>query len=324
MESVIVMKNKKFSVIVIFLFLISLPVFSEIKLTGFSFSPEIGFFNGKIVENVWYAKVTQTGNTITYSPTNKMSRLDWQIKNSFFVGAEVSFVFNDKVDIRYSFKNAFAQDCGIMEDYDWLKTSDPDYLSRYSQHTNYLETLTQADFTIGWNFYIGENKNISITPRFGVEVQKYDFSGNGGWRKYDTENFKVVNFGEGKVISYSQSFASPVLILSAGFNFLEYFETFVDLSGMWIPYLCCIDTHHLRNALFNDRIMDTYKFEADLGFFYKINKMHKVGFKGNISYIPESYGFTYSSTTETTPDASSLGGTNRLCWSYSFVYCLYF
>ena len=318
------MKNKKLTLTAIILFLITLPIFSEINLTSFSFSPEIGFFNGKIIENVWYADVTQSGNKITYSPQNKMSRLDWMIDNTFFIGAGFSFVFNDKIDVNYSFKNLFSQNCGLMKDYDWLKPSDPDYLSRFSQHTNHLNSFTQIDFTIGRIFYIGENKNISITPRFGIEVQKYDFDGIDGWRTYDNENWQVVRFGEEKVISYSQAFATPVLVLSADFNFLTYFEAVVDFSGMWISDICCIDTHHLRNALFNDRIQDTWKFEADLGFFFKINKMNKIGFKANLNYIPESFGFTYTSVTETTPDSSSLGGTNRLLWSYSLVYVFYF
>lgn len=316
------MKNKKLAAIITFFILTSFPIFSEINLTSFSFAPEIGFLNGKIVENVWNAKVTQAGNKITYSPTTKMSRLDWQIDNSFFFGVNTSLIFNDLIDINLYFKNLISQNCGYMEDYDWLKTSDPDYLSRYSKHTNHLDSMTKVDFTIGSIFYIGKNRNISITPRFGFEIQKYDFSGIGGWRTYDIENWKVINFGEGKVISYSQSFVAPILIISADFNFLQYFETVADISGMWIKDLDCLDTHHLRNATFNDRIQDSFKIDTDLVLFYKINSRNKIGFKGSFSYIPEAFGFTYSSTTETTPDSSSLGGTKRLLWSYSLVFSL--
>ena len=298
--------------------------FSEVSITEFSFAPEIGFLNGKIIENVWNARVTQSGKTITYTPTTKMSRLDWQLDNSVFFGATTAFTFNDKINFDFSFKNAFAKTCGVMEDYDWLNISDPDYLSRYSCHTNNLDTFTQVDFTVGRIFYIGRKKSFSITPHFGFETQIINFSGTGGWRTYDTDNWKKINFSEGKVISYSQVFAAPVLKLCTDFNFLKYFETTLDLSAIFIEDLDCLDIHHLRSATFNDRIQDTWKLEGELGLFFKFLQMNKIGIKGNVSYIPESYGFTYSSYTENKPDPSTMGGTSRFLWSYSFVYVFYF
>ena len=131
------MKNKKIATFIISLFIFS-SLFCEVKLTGFSISPEFGFLNGKIVENVWYASSSYSNDKIVLTPTEKMSRLDWQINNTHFFGAETNLIFNNRYTFTFSFKNAPAADCGIMEDYDWLKPEKPDYLSRYSHHTNHL------------------------------------------------------------------------------------------------------------------------------------------------------------------------------------------
>ena len=318
------MKNKKTASVILIILLTAFYVFAEVELTEFSFAPEVGFLNGKIVENVWYVQVSSTDNTLTFKPTTKMSRLDWKLENSFFFGAATDFTFNDKYTVSFSFKNAISGDSGIMEDYDWLKVSNPDYLSRYSKHTNHINSFTQVDFYIKRLFYLGQKKLISIAPRFGFETQNVSLTGTGGWRTYDTEDWEKIYFENSPVISYSQSFFAPVLGFDSDFNFLQYFETQVNLSAVWAKKLDCYDLHIIRNALFNDRIEDAWKLNAELGLFYKLNKNNRFGFRGTVSYAPDSYGFTYFSAESNTPDKTSIGGTSRFLWSYSFVYKIIF
>ena len=301
-------------------------LFCQTPKISFTISPQIGLLNGKIVENVWNVKTSTTEDTITYYPTTRMSRLDWEIKNACLFGADTDFHFNDKYSFLISFKNGFPKDCGIMEDYDWLNPftteweNDPaDELTNYSKHTNYMN-----GFCFGRIFYLDKNNNISLTPRFGFEIEDISFSGIGGWRTYKSENWEKKQFADKKVISYSQSFIAPVLSLNCDFNFLSYFEATLDLSVLWIKLMNCYDMHHERNALFNDRIEKTWKFGTQGSVFYKINQSHKIGFSGWINFIPESYGFTYSSATATTPDPTTMGGTNRFLWGYSFTYVFKF
>lgn len=318
------MKNKKAASIILIFLITVFSVFAEVRLTEFSFAPEIGFLNGKIVENVWYVKVSNADNTITFTPTTRMSRLDWQPNNAFFVGADTGFTFNDKYTVSFSFKNAVSGDSGIMEDYDWLKTSNPDYLSRYSNHTNHINSFTQVDFCLKRLFFLTQNKSISIAPRLGFETQSFSFTGIGGWKTYDTDNWEKINFSNSSVISYSQSFLAPVIGFDSDFNFLKYFEAQLNLSAIWIKKLDCYDLHILRNALFNDRIENAWKLNAEAGLFFKINKNNKFGFKGTVTYIPDAYGFTYPSAESTIPDKTSIGGTSRFLWTYSFVYKIIF
>ena len=138
------------------------------------------------------------------------------------------------------------------------------------------------------------------------------------------DNWKKYSFEDKKVISYSQNYYAPVLSLEADFNYAKHFETTLKLDASWIKQIDCMDIHHAKNAQYNDRIQNAWKFGGNIGMYYKINQMHKLGLKGNIAYIPPAYGFTYGSTTSTSPDTSSLGGTSRLLWNYSFVYVFSF
>ena len=54
------MSVRKITSVIIFSLLSAFYAFSEVKVTAFSFAPEIGFLNGTIVENVWNANVTQS------------------------------------------------------------------------------------------------------------------------------------------------------------------------------------------------------------------------------------------------------------------------
>lgn len=316
------MKNKKIFLSLLLLFISSFFVFAQASVTALTIAPEIGFTNGKIIENVWYVDVAQTQKAITYTPTTRESRLVWQFKNSFFFGINTGLVINDSLDFSFGIKSSFRHQCGNMEDFDWIDTTDPDKLSKYSIHDNYLEMFYNLDFCFGWIFYLTQSKSISLIPRLGLEIQNISFSGEDGWRTYESENWKIKQF-TGTVITYEQTFAAPVLALKADFNFAEHFEALLDFSAVWINTLNCIDVHKIRGALFNDRIQNAWKFECEPAFFYKINKNHKVGIKGNISYIPDAYGFTYTSKTATKPDLGNppaIGGTSRFLWSYNLVY----
>ena len=323
-------KNSGLSVFLISLILILFEsqAFCQAK-ASISIAPELGFTNGKIVENVWYVDISETPQVLTLTATDPMSRLDWQMKNSMYYGLSFDFCLNELFKFSFGFKNANSYNCGIMEDYDWLNPidwpdDDKDELTNYSIHTNYLNNFSYANFSLGLMFFLDKNKNISLTPSLGLEVENYSFAGIGGWRTYKKDNWKKYSFEDKKVISYSQNYCAPVLSLEADFNYAKQFETNLKLGVSWIKQIDCMDYHHAKGSQYNDRIQNAWKFAGTLGMYYKINQMHKLGVKGDISYIPPSYGFTYGSKTSTSPDSSSLGGTSRFLWNYSFVYVFSF
>ncbi len=327
------MKHKSYRITFLSVLLITvfLPqAFCNDSTVNFSFAPEVGFINGKIIENVWNVDVTETNKLITYTPTTLMSRLDWQMENSFYFGFDSNMLINNKLNLLFTLKNAISNDCGVMEDYDWLnpvtdgwKDDPADELTNYSIHINHLNEIFKLGFCAGWSFYLTQSGAISLTPRFGFELENISFCGIDGWGTYKKDNWQKSEFS-GKVISYSQWYFAPILALNADFNISKHFETALDLSLLWIKDLDCIDFHYKRSKLFNDRIENAWKFNAELAAFYKINEMHKLGLKGYLSWMPDAYGFTYNSRTGTMPDSSTMGGTSRLFWSYGFVYVIRF
>ena len=318
------MKTKRILAFIIFIF-ISLPLLAEIKVTGFSFSPEIGFLNGKVMENVWRANMSYSNSKITYSPTSKESQLDWNIDNMFYFGFNINGTFNKRISLEFNFKNAISGTCGVMEDFDWQNAVDITHLTDYSIHTNILENLTQVNFTIGYLFYLNKNHSITMTPKIGFETQKIAFSGINGWGIYEKYNWAITSYEGRTVITYEQSYLSPYFKLSTNFSLFKYFETNIDLFASMITEMNCYDFHYRSDRLYvyNDIIKNSWKIGTDISLYWIINKNNKLGIKSGISYIPDAFGFTYMDYNEN-PLLSNLGGTNRFLWTYSLVYVLYF
>lgn len=326
------MKNKK----TLFIFLFSLflilsknKIFSEETKVEFSISPEFGLLNGKIVENVWNADMIPTNTGYIFEPTTKRSRLDWQINNTPYIGATIHSVFERHLVLNFNFMSAIKRSCGIMEDYDW-NPNQPDHLTNYSYHKNYLKSLSQINLNIGYAFNINKLFPISISPLLGIEIFNFVFSGRGGYRTYETENWEIKRYPDDKiVIDYEQSYVSPRLGLLTDFDFSRFFETKIHFFVSYINTLNAYDSHEIRSVYWHDELRNLWKFDARMELIFKINKSNHISFIGCINYIPDAFGFTYKSFTSkddfpSNPVNSALGGTNRFLWSYGLSYIFKF
>ena len=295
------------------------------EITSISFEPEFGFLNGTIIENVWYAKKTNSNTSTVYTPTTKLSRLDWQLQNTPYFGLDFTTVFNEHLLFDFNIFTALSRDCGIMEDYDWKKEDQPNHLTNYSIHTNALESYSNIYFTIGYILKINAVFPISITPSFGIDFYEFDFTGRSGYKMYEDDNWEKEYFSDEIVIEYTQSYVCPHLSISADFDFTSFFETKLVAGISYIDEYNAYDIHEVRHIYFNDRIKQAWLFDGKLQLSYKINRTHKLSLNGTINYMPDAYAFTYISTTtinnfSENPDATNLGGTSRLMWSYGINY----
>ena len=298
-------------------------LFAKDRFSGFSFEAEAGLAIGSVYENVWNTSRTLNGNTLSFEPTTRLSLLDWQILNSPFYGLAVESLFAKRLVVSLAFKNFVARKVGSMDDYDWT-TDDPDLLTHYSYHKFFLDNFTQANFLIGWLFHPDRAQKISLVPQFGFVSQNFLFSGCDGWRMYKSDNWAIFPFEPGKVITYEQSFLAPLVAFKSSFSIGKYFVANADLSAAYIRMLNCIDNHIVKMAYFNDRLQDAWLLNADLSFYYNINELNKVGIKGNASFMPDCYGFTYNSLESTSPDFITIGGSSRILFTYSLVYSMNF
>ena len=336
------MKIKSFAAALIILTFSSL-VFAQTKepLFSFSFEPEFGILYGQITENVWFVKETRTPAATTYTATTRMSRLDWEIENKAYVGANVNMTFNNRVSFDLNFKTAKAGECGAMEDYDWLNTvtkkwkdDPPDELTNYSVHTNVLSDYSKLRFSAGYNFYPGKKETVCITPKFGVQSFRAYFSGIGGYYIYKENAFQTLSFNQNAtVITYTQSYTAPMASLCVNALFFDFLETGADINGVYIKKMNAYDDHVEKHntyseCYFNDVLQNVWIFNAELSLLCRITKHNKLGIKGGVTFSPDSYGFTYSSSESfeklSKKPAYGLGGTSKLMFNFALAYSFFF
>ncbi len=316
--------NKKIVLAILFS---SLTIFlHSIEVTDFSFEPEFGYINGTIVENVWWANATSSGTKVTYTPTTKLSRLDWQLENLPYLGVNINTVFDKHLLFNFSFQSAISGAYGIMEDYDWKIEQKPDHLTNYSSHTIFIEEFTNLNLGVGYIFSINTIFPISITPEFCISFMNFDFKGIGGYKSYEDNNWKIEYFKQDEiVIEYKQSYIAPKFFISTDFDFTKHFEALIQLGITYKDIYNAYDMHEKKHTYYNDRIENSFILEAQLKLYFKFLENHKIGLKGTVNYMPDAYGFTYFSSSSCnnfpeTPEGGSLGGTSRLLFSYALVY----
>lgn len=315
---------KKSFFTIVFLFLTTLCFANN---TLFEFEPEFGFLNGTIVENVWKTRVVDSKDKLTYYPTTRLSRLDWQSTNIPYFGFNTKLFLEPNWFTSFNAKfNTQSKVVGIMEDYDWT-LPDPIHLTNYSKHDNFLNNYCSIYFLTGYEFNITSNDiELKLTPFAGFHVEYIFFEGIGGYKTYEEDNWEVIPWKEDeKVITYSQSIKTPFL----GFNINTLIENHIyfNLSESihYIIKLIAIDHHCVYNGYFKDEITNSILFEIKAAAGLKFNK-NKIGITGSVSYIPDSYGFTYNSSKPNhfpkKPSLSGLGGTSRILWSYGLTYTI--
>ena len=293
------------------------------------FETEAGCFTGRIIENVWNVKRTNNGNQITLSPTTRLSMLDWQFLNAIYTGYKLNLEISKKIVFSFDLFSTYSGKYGIMEDYDWKFVSEPDHLTNYSNHINIIEDFYQIEFMAGHSFRFGNKEKYVLTPKLGVQIQNISFAGYGGFKLYEDHNWEVEAFENKTVIAYSQFFISPELLIENRFKLFSFMTINFDLGATWIKTMEARDQHCERNLFFIDKIENAWLLQAKLAIFFKLGKNHKLGIKGGVQFIPESYGLSYSSTTsfeemDNIPNFNNLGGTTRILGNYAIVYQLNF
>ena len=322
------MKNKKIVFAVMFFLFAALIHGAE--LTDFSFESGLGFLNGIIIEDVWNVKVRNSGTTTTYTATTRLSRLDWQLQQAPFMSFETSATFDRHFTVNFAFSNAFNGTIGIMEDFDWKITSEPDHLTNYSVHLLNLQSFYFIRTDLGYKFRLNTKRPFSITPLFGLEVYGFDFCGVSGYKLYESEGWEKVFWKKDEiVIQYMQYYFAPRASLALDWDFAKHFGAAIKLGAVYSHLYHAYDFHESKSTFYDDRIHNAWFFDGVLQLYVKINDMNKIGLKGSINYMPQTYAFThisYDSKTEYSelPLGRSLGGTSRLLWTYALTYTFKF
>lgn len=330
------MNKKLFTTLAVIFFSATLFAQNDIPVT-FTISPEFGLLYGQITENVWYVNQKKTSTQTTYTPTTRMSRLDWEMENAPYFGAAMNLTFKRRFSFDFSFSSALSRENGAMEDFDWLNPVNPkwqndplDELTNYSVHKMLISDYTKVAFAFGYNFYPDKKENIRLTPTLGVQAQSFDFTGIGGYYLYKINNFNTLSFPQNaKVINYRQSYLAPFTGVSAWAYLFNFLDTGIDINAIYSHRINAYDNHIQKNntgeaCYYKDELQDVFILDAQLSVLCRITKHNKIGIKGGITFSPDSYGFTYYSAKSfddlnKTP-ASELGGSSRLIFNFAVVY----
>lgn len=326
------MKHKLCAALLIF-FLSSLMLFSADKKNkdetkpSIIIEPEIGALYGTIYEKVWYADMTYSGSKLSYSPSTLESRLDWQLSNTPYSALGVYCLFGPDLHFYFGYRSALSRYCGYLEDYDWLVRNE---LTNYSIHTIYLNSAKQFDFLFGKSYNV---KRFKLTPSAGIKVQSLSFAGEGGYRRYKSEDWAMLPFGDVTVITYNLLYAAPCLAFDCLCNYYSNGKFGIEqnfyFSASYIKTINAYDEHLNKSTYFKDVLEHSFLLQAETKLYFKINSHNKIGLKAGLSFMPDTYGFTFIKSSPDAeypemPGGGSLGGSSRLVFNYGLVYSLSF
>ena len=179
--------------------------------------PLFGLKNGLVDEYVFL-------KNSAYS-SDKLSELNWDIKNQFFVGANFKAVYKC-LFLKTGFKaglSAISSKSGLMKDSDW-RNLEAEGAGNYQYKTNYSESDNHIDYDFStfieaggrFKFFRGKNVRVNLCPFLGFEYQIFKFTATDGTAWYgnilsegyraewnDSSNRTIYNFS-GDVISYKR------------------------------------------------------------------------------------------------------------------------
>lgn len=229
--------------------------------------PLFGLKNGLVDEYVFL-------KNSAYS-SDKLSELNWDIKNEFFAGANFKAVYKC-LFLKTGFKaglSAISSKSGLMKDSDWRNLEAED-AGNYQYKTNYSESDNHIDYDFStfieaggrFKFFREKNVRVNLCPFLGFEYQIFKFTATDGTAWYgnilsegyqaewnDISNRKVETFS-GDVISYKRQ--NFILWLGGNLEF-ELPYNFVLGAGIkvspWI-YSESVDNHWLRSMDFLDAV----------------------------------------------------------------------
>jgi len=294
-------------------------------------TPEIGFVNGWTKEFVF--------SSYCLNSDNKLSELDWELKNIPAVTLIADFDILDRVYLGITGRVGLPFESGNMTDYDWMnsvvnswKYSNPCELTNYSCHDNKLNKMISLMIRLGWNFFLPAE--IKISPYAAYQYDYLGFDASNGYYIYKSEQYKPGSF-TGKVISYHQEMNSIIAGVKVNMNLIPRTSIEADLNfSPALTFLNAYDYHYLNTANGNgtaywDKLNNIWLIQARMEIQYRFNKKHSSGLSGSIHYIPRSKGSTSSKSLGSnglpgygkwSTSSSDTGGTERLIWSINLNY----
>ena len=275
-----------------------------------------GLLNGLIKEYVFDEACLNTDNL--------ESRLDWQLKNIPYFELNLDADFFKYYKLRLNGQIAVPKTSGVMEDYDWLSSTDPTKLTNYSNSSNYLTKYYTFSAALGGNIYLP--RRMKLCPYTAFDYEYIFFDAYGGYYEYESYNFEKREFSEGKVISYTQEFYSFMLGLTYEAVIKDRFTISADLRlSPKLTFCNNLDFHYIKETIYWDNIKYMFLFKAKIDGNYNFNSHNSLGLSFSCSYLPLAKGTDYSNsistyTTSLWKNTEAESGASYFKYSFSLNY----
>lgn len=276
---------------------LSLPIFA-VNLKDFSLSvePLFGMKWGQIDEYVY--QKNSAGNY------QKLSELNWPIKNMFSIGLNVQGGFK-KIKGKLHFSTLIPGESGIMEDSDWMDLTD--VKTTYSKSEN---RITQAyDFSAQLKYEFQPIQQIKLSPLFEFEYKTISFEARNGYGWYGHKVYPHVSWDDPKApynpkgtlcgIDYKRDVTQ--FFIGYDFEYMPIKKLRLCQSFLISPYSYTVsyDTHYSDMASTKGTdYADLVKFyfsrlKISTGCYYILNSYFEFGLNLSFFYSFENTGTNY-------------------------------
>ena len=304
---------------------------------SFRITPRFEVLNGSVNEYVF--------DELNLNTDNKVSQLDWDIKNIPVFGLKADFDILQYMYVSLSGSFGIPKESGYMQDYDWLNSfakidkDIPDSwyddgfseLTHYSKHTN--ELVKYIDFYVSAGYNIYTPYNLKITPFLSYQYESIHLAGKYGFGRYksDDKSFVIKDYSNyNKVISYLQEINAMFIGLSVKFDNIPHTSLSADfMVSPKMTFINAVDYHYTRQEVFWDKISNSWQLKGNIEAQYKFNRYNKTGIFSSFQYIPVSKGDTSKKylnsdgtikTEKWCQIGKNSGGTSRFIWSIGINY----
>lgn len=272
--------------------------------------------------------------------TNKLSELNWDVENIFYLGGNVNLEYKN-IFVSLESAGAVPSQSNDMQDSDWQNADAPSMKTNYSVSENRLSNSYYLDFNFFYRIPLA--KVFSLRALFNFNFENFSFYAENGYGGYgDTgttgnpvavpwNSSSAVKFKKGELgsISYERKSYNTSIGISPCFYVKDFLE--INLFGAVSPfvYLESVDTHYSVDKSSYSKYLDkgsAFFNSWNAGLNVKYSPVKHFSVLTNLKYSQINFykANTYGDSNKNGyyDKSSSLAGFDQHYWDFSlgFIY----
>lgn len=223
---------------------------------------------------------------LVYVQDYKVSQLDWEMKNSPIVKADLSWKFLPWLSFNAKGWSTISSNKTTMDDYDWLDEENSNLITDWSHHpSTKLKYANEFDLNFQGNFL--NYKNTKVSGVVGYQENRFSWNASGGYFNYsdkdedgnyipDSAQEIQGEFEPGEsLIGYQQKFSVPYFGLAGQYVYKDFeFNSLVKYSP-WAKAKD-YDIHYEREFISENKAKNTDYYGVMINAGYNVNPNTKL------------------------------------------------